>query len=164
MPRAKLTHQGAGAPGPDRSPARAAPVWGCEAEALSILRAFLAAWCAGLRRRSCQGSDHGVQPTNKRALPAVERPRGLSGVRNPPLSIVWRCGLDVVAYLGLGQQIEVGPLACPGCGRRLGGWGGYWRWVRGPGSARLWIRRGRCSTCARSHALLPDFLLERRLD
>ena len=85
-------------------------------------------------------------------------------MRNPPLSIVWRCQLDVSTYVGLGQRIEVGEQACPDCGQRLGGWGGYWRWVRGPGSERLWIRRGRCSRCRRSHALLPDFLLERRLD
>ncbi len=84
-----------------------------------------------------------------------------------PVSIVWRCPLDVSAYLALGQQIEVGEHACPGpdCEqRRLGGWSGYWRWVRGPGTERLWIRRKRCSRCRRSHALLPDFLLERRLD
>ena len=84
-----------------------------------------------------------------------------------PVSIVWRCPLDVSAYLALGQQIEVGEQACPGpeCERRrLGGWSGYWRWVRGPGTGRLWIRRGRCSRCLHSHALLPDFLLERRLD
>jgi hypothetical protein len=36
--------------------------------------------------------------------------------------------------------------------------------VRGPETGRLWIRRCRCSRCRRSHALLPDFLLERRLD
>jgi hypothetical protein len=80
------------------------------------------------------------------------------------LSIVWRCPLDVSAYLALGQQVEVGEQACPACGRRLGGWSGYWRWVRGPGTERLWIRRKRCSRCRCSHALLPDFLLERRLD
>jgi hypothetical protein len=75
----------------------------------------------------------------------------------PPLSIVWRCPLDVSAYLTLGQQIEVGEHACPDCGRRLGGWSGYWRWVRGPGTDRLWIRRKRCSRCRCSHAVLPDF-------
>jgi len=85
-------------------------------------------------------------------------------VRYPPLSIVWRCALDVSAYVALGQQVEVGEHACPECGRVLGGWSGYWRWVRGPGTERLWIRRKRCSRCRRSHALLPDFLLERRLD
>jgi hypothetical protein len=84
-----------------------------------------------------------------------------------PVCIVWHCPLDVSAYVALGQQIEVGEQACPGpdCEqRRLGGWSGYWRWARGPGTERLWIRRGRCSRCLRSHALLPDFLLERRLD
>jgi hypothetical protein len=85
-------------------------------------------------------------------------------VRYHPVSIVWQCPLDVSAYLALGQQIEVGEHACPDCGQRLGRWGGYWRWVRGPGTERLWIRRCRCSRCRRSHALLPDFLLERRLD
>ena len=75
--------------------------------------------------------------------------------------------MDVSAYVALGQQVEVCEHACPGADcerRRLGGWSGYWRWVRGPGTEQLWIRRGRCSRCLRSHALLPDFLLERRLD
>jgi hypothetical protein len=75
--------------------------------------------------------------------------------------------LDVSAYVALGQQVEVGAHACPGpdCEqRRLSGWSGYWRWVRGPGTEQVWIRRGRCSRCLRSHALLPDFLLERRVD
>jgi len=85
-------------------------------------------------------------------------------VQSHPLSIVWQCGLDVSAYLALGQQIEVGEQACPECGQGLGGWGGYWRWLRGPGTARLWIRRQRCALCRRSHAVLPDFLLEHRLD
>ena len=80
------------------------------------------------------------------------------------MSIVWRSWLDVSAYVALGQQVEVGDHVCPECGRLLGGWGGYWRWVRGLGTGQLWIRRGRCSRCLRSHALLPDFLLERRLD
>jgi hypothetical protein len=85
-------------------------------------------------------------------------------VRNHPLSIVWPWPLDAMAYLALGQQIEMGDQACPGCSNRLVGWGGYWRWVRGPGTEHVWIRRGRCADCRRSHALLPDFLLERRLD
>jgi Domain of unknown function (DUF6431) len=29
---------------------------------------------------------------------------------------------------------------------------------------RIWIRRGRCSTCRRPHTLLPDLVLARRLD
>jgi transposase-like protein len=85
-------------------------------------------------------------------------------VRYHPVSIVWRCEFDVSAYVALGRQVEVGEHACPDCGLWLGRWGGYWRWIRGPGTERLWIRRCRCSKCRRSHALLPDFLLERRLD
>jgi hypothetical protein len=80
------------------------------------------------------------------------------------LSIVWPCALDLRTYVQLGQLVEVGEHTCTGCGKQLARWGGYWRWVRGRSTGRLWIRRGRCSTCRRSHALLPDFLLERRLD
>jgi hypothetical protein len=81
-------------------------------------------------------------------------------VQVQPVSSVWRCSLAGSAYLALGQQIEVGEHACPGPDseqRRLGGWSGYWHWVRGRGTERLWIRRGRCSRCLHSHALLPDF-------
>src|SRR5689334_17831887 len=44
-------------------------------------------------------------------------------------------------------------------------WGGYWRWLRAPLLIeRIWIRRGRCRVCHRTHALLPDLVLARRLD
>jgi putative restriction endonuclease len=44
-------------------------------------------------------------------------------------------------------------------------WGGYWRWLRAPLLIeRIWIRRGRCGVCRRTHALLPDLVLARRLD
>jgi Domain of unknown function (DUF6431) len=82
-----------------------------------------------------------------------------------PLSIVWPCPLGVTGYAAAGRRVAVPPQACPGCGRRLVGWGGYWRWVRaGRTERRVWIRRGRCPACRRSHALVPDFLLARRLD
>jgi hypothetical protein len=68
------------------------------------------------------------------------------------------------SYVAAGKQIAVPAQSCPACQRRLTWWAGYWRWARGLGTQRLWIRRGRCSRCRRSHALLPDFLLERRLD
>jgi hypothetical protein len=82
------------------------------------------------------------------------------------VSIVWPCALDVRAYAAAGRRVAVPAQACPDCGRRLVGWGGYWRWARGPppGERRLWIRRGRCPACRRSHALVPDLLLARRLD
>ena len=55
---------------------------------------------------------------------------------------------------------------CPTCCGPLGRWGGYARWARFPdaGDQRLWIRRVRCAACQVSHALLPAFLLVRRLD
>lgn len=107
-----------------------------------------------------------LRPTIRSCEPSQSRHdrQGSIGVRVPPWSIVWPCGLDVAAYLALGQQAEVGKHACPDCGQLLCRWGGYRRWLRGPGTHRLWIRRGRCSDCRRSHALLPDFLVERRLD
>jgi transposase-like protein len=82
------------------------------------------------------------------------------------LVIVWPCPLDVTGYAAAGRRVAVPAQACPDCGRRLVGWGGYGRWARGPahGERRLWIRRGRCPACRRSHALVPDFLLARRLD
>jgi len=47
----------------------------------------------------------------------------------------------------------------------LVGWGGYWRWLRAPLLVeRIWIRRARCAACRRTHALLPDLTLARRLD
>ena len=57
-----------------------------------------------------------------------------------------------------------------GCGARrarvgLGSWGGYRRGVRVSGrSSGLLVRRVRCKACERTHALLPGFLLARRLD
>jgi len=40
----------------------------------------------------------------------------------------------------------------------------YPRWAREAREWRIWIRRGLCRVCGRSHGLLPSFLLERRLD
>lgn len=71
----------------------------------------------------------------------------------------------MLGYAAAGRQVAVPRLACPGCRRPLWGWGGYWRWLRWRGGEqRLWVRRGRCPACRRSHALVPDFVLGRRLD
>jgi hypothetical protein len=70
-----------------------------------------------------------------------------------------------MGYAAAGRRVAAPAHPCPACGRRLVGWGGYWRWVRaGQAEHRVWIRRGRCPACRRSHALVPDFLLARRLD
>lgn len=83
----------------------------------------------------------------------------------PPLAIVWRCPLSVERYLERGRQIEVPRLGCPDCEVPLRFRSGYWRHVRCGGTGRrAWIRRAQCVGCRRSHALLPSFLLEGRLD
>ena len=53
---------------------------------------------------------------------------------------------------------------CPSCGRPLTLKSWYPRWAREAREWRIWIRRGLCRVCGRSHGLLPSFLLERRLD
>jgi hypothetical protein len=82
------------------------------------------------------------------------------------MAILWACALAPEAYAAAGQQVVVPEQVCPSCQQRLIGWGGYWRWVRLPAAdeQRLWIRRGWCAGCHHTHALLPAFLLVRRLD
>jgi hypothetical protein len=65
---------------------------------------------------------------------------------------------------GVGPSLSAG-MRCPGCAGELGSWGGYRRRVRVSSARfRLLIRRARCGACERTHALLPGFLLARRLD
>jgi hypothetical protein len=81
------------------------------------------------------------------------------------VAIIWPYPSAPSSYVSAGQQVAVPPQRCPTCQRWLVRWGGYWRWLRAPLLVeRIWIRRGRCSTCRRSHALLPDLVLARRLD
>ena len=81
------------------------------------------------------------------------------------MAIIWPYPSSLSSYVMAGQQVAVPPQRCPSCVRWLVGWGGYWRWLRAPLLVeRIWIRRGRCSACRRSHALLPDLVLVRRLD
>ncbi|MGH2929428.1 MAG: helix-turn-helix domain-containing protein [Solirubrobacteraceae bacterium] len=65
---------------------------------------------------------------------------------------------------GNGPSLSAG-MRCPACSGELGSWGGYRRRVRvGRARFRLLVRRACCRSCARTHALLPGFLLARRLD
>jgi len=76
----------------------------------------------------------------------------------------------VEAYAELGKQVEVPRQPCPVCPLPLTWWGWYQRaarWLVGPGELEerlIWVRRGRCSSCETTHALLPDFLHEWRVD
>ncbi len=81
------------------------------------------------------------------------------------MCIVWRWRLAVSSYVDAGKRVVAPVPVCPGCRRLVSRWGGYWRWLRTPGAeVRIWIRRARCTRCRVSHALLPDFLFDRRLD
>lgn len=81
------------------------------------------------------------------------------------MAIVWGCTLTVSEYAAAGKLVEVPELICPSCGRPLRPWSWYERWVREGGrKGPIWIRRGRCPPCAVTHALLPDFVHQRRLD
>jgi hypothetical protein len=81
------------------------------------------------------------------------------------MAIIWPYPSSVSSYVTAGQHVVVPPQRCPTCLRWLVGWGGYWRWLRAPLLVeQIWIRRVRCSACRRSHALLPDLVLVRRLD
>lgn len=79
------------------------------------------------------------------------------------MAIVFPCALSVYDYARAGKQVEVPKRPCPKCGNRLGWWWGYWREVRTAGvKVQIWIRRGRWPPCDVTHALLPDFVVERR--
>ena len=65
---------------------------------------------------------------------------------------------------GIGPSLSAG-MRCPVCAGELGLWGSYRRRVRvGRAMFRLQVRRACCRACERTHALLPGFLLARRLD
>ena len=84
----------------------------------------------------------------------------------PPVVMVWRCVLSVDEYVAAGKEVDVPRPDCPGCGRAMKFRSGYGREARRAGGLgrKLWVRRAQCGWCRCSHALLPSFLLERRLD
>jgi transposase-like protein len=80
------------------------------------------------------------------------------------VAIVWPCRLDVESYVAAGRGVAVPRPRCPACQRRLIFWWWYERFVRSGGCHRIWVRRVKCPACEVTHALLPAFLLRRRLD
>jgi hypothetical protein len=102
-----------------------------------------------------------------------EDPLGLIGwhlsregpARRIRVAIVWPCRLSVEEYTAAGRKVEVPRPRCPVCRGPVIFWSGYPRFVRRAGpSRRIWVRRVKCLRCGISHALLPVFLLVRRLD
>jgi hypothetical protein len=81
------------------------------------------------------------------------------------MSMVWPCPLAVDAYASLGRAVKVLRPLCPSCARPVVFWSGYWRHVRWQGrEGKIFIPRVRCRGCGVTHALLPAFVLARRLD
>jgi len=81
------------------------------------------------------------------------------------VAIVWPCPLPVDAYVAAGRKVEVPRPVCPSCAGPLVFWSGYWRHVRWQERERkIFIPRVRCCGCGVTHALLPAFVLARRLD
>jgi len=83
----------------------------------------------------------------------------------PPMAIVWACPSSVDAYAAQGRSVEVPPARCPTCTATMSPWSGYWRFVREAGRCHhVFVVRGCCQACRRTHALLPAFLVRNRLD
>ena len=81
------------------------------------------------------------------------------------MSMVWPCPLTVDACASLGRAVRVARPQCPSCSSPVVFWSGYWRHVRWQQRERkIFIPRVRCRGCGVSHALLPAFVLVRRLD
>src|SRR5438046_9258625 len=81
------------------------------------------------------------------------------------MSMVWLCPLTVDAYASMGRAVKVPRPECPSCLVPVVFWSGYWRHVRRRERERkIFIPRVRCRACGVSHALLPAFVLVRRLD
>src|SRR6266478_9094800 len=81
------------------------------------------------------------------------------------MSMVWPCRLTVDAYALMGRAVRVPRPRCPSCSSPVVFWSGYWRHVRWQRRERkVFIPRVRCCGCGVTHALLPAFVLARRLD
>ena len=81
------------------------------------------------------------------------------------MSMVWPCPLSAGAYASMGRAVQVPRPRCPSCSLPVVFWSGYWRHVRWQRRERkIFIPRVRCCGCGVTHALLPAFVLVRRLD
>jgi hypothetical protein len=79
--------------------------------------------------------------------------------------MVWPCPLTAGAYASSGRAVKVPRPRCPACLVPVVSWAGYWRHVRWQERERkIFIPRVRCRACGVTHALLPAFVLVRRLD
>jgi hypothetical protein len=79
------------------------------------------------------------------------------------VAIVWPCRLSVDEYAAAGREVAVPRAACPDCRAPMTFRSGYWRKADRVRLA-IFVCRGQCGPCKRSHALLPAFCLLGRLD
>lgn len=81
------------------------------------------------------------------------------------MAIAWSCLMPLATYAKLARQAPAPRGRCPKCATQMAFDGGYFRQVREAGTVhRVFIHRARCASCGCGHALLPDFILRRRLD
>jgi transposase-like protein len=108
--------------------------------------------------------DFGVVLERSRGPPSFARSEGPSWLAPVLIVAVPRRWVGPMLRVGVGPALSAG-MRCPVCAGGLGPWGGYRRRVRVSRVVfRLLVRRARCEACERTHALLPGFLLARRLD
>src|SRR6266496_949132 len=93
----------------------------------------------------------------------VGAPGGSKAV-SATVAIVWPCPLSVEEYQAAGRGVQVPRADCPDCGQPMVFWSGYQRYVRLGRVWRVWVARAKCRPCGVTHALLPSFLLLRRVD
>lgn len=81
------------------------------------------------------------------------------------VSVVWPCPKSILEMVDAARELRPPLQRCPSCRFELRLQGGYERRIRHLGHIhRLWIWRGYCRGCDRSHALLPDTLVANHLD
>lgn len=81
------------------------------------------------------------------------------------MAIVLPLSVSVETYAAIGRDVEIDVPDCPDCASTMGRWSGYWRFVREAATClKVFIVRGRCRACGRTHALLPAFCVLNRLD
>lgn len=92
------------------------------------------------------------------------RRRGSKAVL-PPASIVLPCSLSVDEYVAAGRTVVMPRPEYPTCVASMTFWSGYEHRIREGGRcSSMWVPRDRCSNCPVTHAPLPAFVLDGRLD
>jgi hypothetical protein len=80
------------------------------------------------------------------------------------MAIVLPCSMTPSEFAAAGREVEMPRPHCPNCSARMSFWGFYSRPLRIGDEIRLLVHRARCSSCRRTHALIPDFVVPGRLD